>query len=218
MIYRQPLLNRQDIPTEIAAHLRTQILSGELKPGSPLRQADLALKFGTSRIPLREALRQLEAEGLVQFETNKGAIVAPISLDDLEELFEMRVLLEPHILGQAIPKHTPETWKQAEETNTLMKAGTKETPWGDLNWEFHRILYTPSGRRKLLTTIENLRLQSERFSSLIRQSDYKQRAQTEHKEILEACKKRNIEDAQERLRKHIVHSGSELVRVLKTLT
>ncbi len=83
--------------------LRAAISSGELAPGLQLRQDELAARFGTSRIPVREALRQLEAEGFVTFLPNRGAVVSDLSIDEVIELLEIRIALECHALRLAIP-------------------------------------------------------------------------------------------------------------------
>src|SRR5215212_5810747 len=91
-------------PETIAAALRADILSGETKPGTLLRQEDLAARFAMSRIPVRDALRLLEAEGLVTIATNRGAQVTQLSRDEVAEIYHLRVLLEGDCLGLAIPR------------------------------------------------------------------------------------------------------------------
>ncbi len=208
-------IERQDIPTSIAAEIRSKVFDGTIAPGTALRQEELAEQFSTSRIPVREALRQLEAEGIVRFEINKGATVVPLSLSEVEELFEMRALLEPHILSQALPKHTEIVWKQAQEANSRMASMLDQTPWGDSNWEFHRILYAPANKKKLLATIEMIRVQSERFAYFGKVTDYKKDAVQEHSDIIAACRGGDVSAATSALRQHIVEAGDELVKCLK---
>src|SRR6266568_8237789 len=90
-------------PDAVREALRRAISAGELAPGIQLRQDELAEKFGTSRIPVREALRHLEAEGFVTFLPNRGAVVSDLSIDEVVELLEIRIALECHALRLAIP-------------------------------------------------------------------------------------------------------------------
>ena len=91
-------------PETIAAALRADILSGATKPGTLLRQEDLAARFAMSRIPVRDALRLLEAEGLVTIATNRGAQVSRLSRSEVAEIYHLRSLLECNCLGLAIPR------------------------------------------------------------------------------------------------------------------
>jgi len=85
--------------------LRLAISLGEFAPGFQLRQDELAARFGTSRIPVREALKQLEAQGFVTFLPDRGAIVSDLSIDEVVELLEIRIALECHALRLSIPGH-----------------------------------------------------------------------------------------------------------------
>ncbi|MGH7460513.1 MAG: GntR family transcriptional regulator, partial [Longimicrobiales bacterium] len=97
-----------------AEALREKILHGDYAEGAPLRQDALAAELGVSRIPVREALRQLEVEGLVTFSPHVGAIVSTLSLDEISELFELRAVLETELLKRALPKLTPEILDRAD--------------------------------------------------------------------------------------------------------
>lgn len=105
--------------------IRTQILKGELKTGQPLRQDALAKEFNVSRIPVREALVQLEAQGLVSFEPHKGATVTELSPDKIDELFELRAVVECHILERAIQNMTDEDLERAREVRERFEAVVK---------------------------------------------------------------------------------------------
>src|SRR4029077_2026095 len=128
-----------------ARALRDMILSGEIAEGEQLRQDALAAAHGVSRIPLREALRQLEAEGLVSFFPHRGAVVSTLSLAEIEELFEIRALIEADVLRRAIPHLTADDLDRAEEiVDTARVAFQRESDvgrWGELNWKFHSTLY-----------------------------------------------------------------------------
>src|SRR5579859_2538741 len=97
---------RQSLTSAVADKLRDQIIRGEIPEGAQLRQDAIATQFQVSRIPVREALRQLDAEGLIAIVPNRGAIVPALSPDDVEELFAIRALLEPEILKHSTPRLT----------------------------------------------------------------------------------------------------------------
>jgi len=107
--------------------LREKILSGEIKAGQPLRQAALAEELNVSRIPVREALLQLEAEGLVAFEPHKGATATELNVEQVDELFELRAMLEADLLAASIPHITDESLDEATDLlSRLDKALGKE--------------------------------------------------------------------------------------------
>src|SRR5918997_1165848 len=100
-------LQHRTISAAVAEELRRRIVDGEFSAGFQLRQDALASEFGVSRIPVREALMQLEAEGLVKIHPHRGAIVSELSTEEVHELFELRALLEPRLL-KASAKHLTE--------------------------------------------------------------------------------------------------------------
>src|SRR6266566_6571488 len=105
---------RQSLTSAVADKLRDQIIRGEIPEGAQLRQDAIATQFQVSRIPVREALRQLDAEGLIAIVPNRGAIVPTLSPDDIEELFSIRALLEPEVLKLSIPHLTQEDFAEAQ--------------------------------------------------------------------------------------------------------
>src|ERR1700726_1444937 len=105
---------RQSLPSAVADKLREQIIRGEIPEGAQLRQDAIATQYQVSRIPVREALRQLDAEGLITIVPNRGAVVPELSPDDIEELFSIRALLEPEVLKLSIPRLTQADFAEAE--------------------------------------------------------------------------------------------------------
>src|SRR5882724_3063640 len=132
-----------------ADSLRERILSGEFKEGDPLVQEAIAEEYEVSRMPVREALRLLEASGLVAMKTHKGAIVTSIPTEQIGELFELRALLECEILGQSIPRMTDDHLVNSQSILTQLEDAYHRRDvhsWGGLNWEFHRSLYVSAQR------------------------------------------------------------------------
>jgi DNA-binding GntR family transcriptional regulator len=151
---------RQSLTSAVADKLRDQIIRGEIAEGSQLRQDAIASRYQVSRIPVREALRQLEAEGLIVIVPNRGAIVPVLAPEDVEELFTIRALLEPELLKLSIPKLTQADFSQAESIlrkfETELRSEGHVATWGRLNWQFHSILYSRADRPRFLSIIRNV--------------------------------------------------------------
>jgi DNA-binding GntR family transcriptional regulator len=159
-------VGRESLSDQIVKELRRQIITGQLPDGAPLRQERLAAELGVSRVPLREAIRQLEAEGLVTSELHKGTVVSSLSLDEIEELFEIRVRMETWLFEAAIPRMTDADFKLAEQiTEEALRSGNVEN-WGELNWRFHEALYKPSGKRIALRLLRTVHDNANRYINL----------------------------------------------------
>ena len=113
-ITSESAIPRQSLTSAVADKLRDQIIRGEIAEGTQLRQDAIATQYRISRIPVREALRQLDAEGLITIVPNRGAVVPALSPDDIEELFSIRALIEPEILKRSIPHLTEGDFSEAE--------------------------------------------------------------------------------------------------------
>src|SRR5215813_9116395 len=141
---------RQSLTSAVAEKLRDQIIRGEIPEGAQLRQDVIAAKYQVSRIPVREALRQLDAEGLITIVPNRGAIIPQLSPDDIEELFAIRALLEPEVLMLSIPHLTAEDFTEAEAVLHKYVGELEQeshiATWGQLNSQFHSILYSRADR------------------------------------------------------------------------
>src|SRR5438094_3943238 len=150
---------RQSLTSAVADKLREQIIRGLIPEGAQLRQDHIAAQFQVSRIPVREALRQLEAEGLIAIVPNRGAIVPALSPADIEELFTIRALLEPEILKHSIPRLTDSDFAEADVVLRRYEDELQHEDhlfsWGRLNWQFHSILYSRAERPHSMAIIRN---------------------------------------------------------------
>lgn len=214
-IRQQPRLKAGDQVSALVETLRAQIVSGELKPGEPLRQELLADRFATSRMPVREALRVLESEGLVVLVPHKGAAVAPLDPAELEEVYEMRVAAETLALRRAIPELSNAQIDRAERIQDRAEAsGLRD--FGALNKAFHATLYAPCGRPRLLAHIAALGDIADRYLTFTAGSlDYRDRSHGEHRALLAACRRRDEAAAVELLTRHISEAGETLLRYLR---
>ncbi|WP_313518458.1 GntR family transcriptional regulator [Pseudomonas sp.] len=189
----------------IAKHLREAIISGHFAEDEPIRQDDIARLFNVSKIPVREALKRLEAEGLVQFLRNKGAVVTRISEPELAQIFEVRVLLEVQAIRLAVPKMTRAQIERATAICDAFIADDDVSRWAELNWAFHTCLYEAAQRPFLLNLIRSIHDKVERYLRMqMTFPEGKQRADQEHREILRACADRDAERAAELIEQHII--------------
>jgi DNA-binding GntR family transcriptional regulator len=217
------VLARITVVEAVTDALRSRILSAELPEGAQLRQEQLAAELGVSRIPLREAFRRLEAEGLLTIVPHRGAVVSAPSLEEISELFDLRAMLEPDLIRRAIPRMTPAGLIEAEHILANYGAALSRrdvAAWGMLNTQFHRALLAPSGRAKSLALAQGLLDQTDRYTRmqlLVTGGQGQSRAQHEHAALLEACRARDIDLAAGLLEAHVRNAGQSLLGFLETL-
>ena len=201
----------------LAAEIRKLIVRGVFRSGQALRQDELASTYGTSAIPVREALRQLEGEGLVKFVPNRGVEVVDLSAAEVRELCEIRILLETQALRLAIPKLDQHVLAHA--ARVLDESDTDprflET-WSERNWAFHATLYAAADRPQLLAMIERLHVQIERYLyAHVSVLGYRKRGQKEHRALLLACKRKDTKRAVALLTEHIASVATLLEPYLR---
>lgn len=210
---------RTSLTSAVAEKLREKILHGDIQEGEQLRQDAIAREFEVSRIPVREALRQLEAEGLITIVPHRGAVVPLLSCEEIEELFEMRAILEPEVLRASIPNLTDADFSKAEEILRTYDAALRNegdmSAWGRLNWQFHSTLYAGARRPQFMAVIRNINYNGERY---IRMQLYLtralKRAREEHLMLLKLCRRRDVDAACDLLARHIRTAGKSLSRVV----
>ena len=211
---------RKSLTSAVADKIRDQIIRGEIQEGAQLRQDAIANQYHVSRIPVREALRQLVAEGLIEIVHNRGAIMPALSPEDIEELFSIRALLEPEVLKLSIPRLTKEDFEEADKVlEKYVRALQREkhvSAWGRLNWQFHSILYSRANQPRFLAIIRNVNNSGERYTRLqLYLTHGMKRANEEHHQILELCRNGEIGAACELLRQHIRFAGESLKEALE---
>lgn len=200
----------------VAQSLRALILDGTLGIGSQLRQEDLARRFGVSRIPVREALGRLQAEGLVEHFADRGSVVAGRSVDDLLETLDIRIALETRAMRLAMPNLTARDIKAAREIMRRYDEAESPRQWTDLNLEFHLALYRPCARPRLVRMIEDLvRGISIHLRQHISHTVGRRNPQAEHKDLLKACVAGDVELAVRLTEQHIEHTKAALASAAK---
>lgn len=203
------ILGDEQVPAHLARNvieerLRGAILDGRLAPGMALRQQELATLFGVSRMPVREALRQLEAQGLLQVVAHKGAVVAPLIGEDAVETYELREMLESEALRQSIPLLDASDIAQARDYISQLENETRHAEIGRLNRLFHMTLYSKAGNKKLLRLIDNELCQEERFLRFhLSSMGLGKLTQDDHNGLVDAANDKAIDEAIVVLQRHL---------------
>jgi DNA-binding GntR family transcriptional regulator len=211
---------RQSLSAAVIERLRDKILSGELREGEQLRQDAIASEFEISRIPVREALSHLAAEGLITIVANRGAVVSALSPDEIMQMFETRAVLECYMLRCAIPNMKKEDFQMAEDIlghyQQSLEKDSEMKSWGQWNWDFHSALYAPANRPVMLSFLKTLNVNCDRYTRLhlVFTRDL-HRAGQAHRELLDASKTKNPEVAARELWKHITEAGEYLKEFIK---
>ncbi|MCL6416823.1 GntR family transcriptional regulator [Aestuariirhabdus sp. Z084] len=200
--------------------LRDKILSGEIVAGEPLRQDALAKEFNVSRIPVREALLQLEAQGLVFFEPHKGATATELSATEIHELFDLRALIECRVLEAAIDNMTDDDLRVANKVlrafEEAVESGVNIETWSELNYELHAALYQPANMPQAMEIIRSLNTKSDRYIRLqLLLTTGIAKAEREHSELFSLCESRDRAAASALLKKHILEAGQAIYELLE---
>lgn len=195
--------------------LRAAILDGRIPCGIALRQQDLADLFGVSRMPVREALRQLEAQSLLNVIAHKGAVVAPLVQGDSVETYALRILLESEALRLSIPLLTSEDFQQAARYIDELETQHDYTEIGRLNRLFHMALYSKAPNRRLLKLVEDGLNEEERFLRFnLEAMGLGKLSQEDHRAMLRAVEERDIERSVKLLEQHLNRGVEVITRYL----
>lgn len=206
----------QPIARTIALALERRIVEGRHAAAQPLRQAELAAEFGTSHIPVREALASLAEKGLVRIVPNRGAEIVPLSASQCRDLAEMRAALEPLALRHAVP-HLRDV--QLDAAAAALERGRSADGLLDraqANWDFHRALYAAAARPFLLGQLETLWRHADRYLQFAwAKAHYEARSDREHVAILAACRRRDVRLACRLTRAHILDAAASVVALIE---
>ena len=203
------VLGNEQIPANLARavieeKVRNAILDGSLPSGTALRQQELASLFGVSRMPVREALRQLEAQSLVRVETNKGAVVAPLITEDAVDAYALRILLESEALRLSIPLLDVQDLATARQCIEQMEVETDYSHMGTLNRAFHMALYAKARNARLMRLVEQGLNEEERFLRFnLEKMNLGKLAQDDHWLMLRLAEEKSVDEAVEALRLHL---------------
>jgi DNA-binding GntR family transcriptional regulator len=208
------LSGRRTTADHVADAMRRAINSGKLADGAVLNQAELAEHFGVSRVPVREAMRQLQAEGLIESRAHRVALVKSTNLERLLEVFALRALLEGWLVEQAVGRIDADTIAAAREINERLRGETDHSRYLALNAEFHQLLYAQARAEVGLEMLEPLRARSERYTRQWSQGPGLHRpveTVAEHEEILRLVESGDAAGARAAVEAHVLHTRQRVV-------
>ncbi|MEO3826361.1 GntR family transcriptional regulator [Actinomadura sp. B10D3] len=212
---RKPGTTMPTVASAIADAIRGQIRSGELAPGTRLRQNEIAAQFGVSSTPTREAFRLLEAEGLVRITARTGAIVFAPSRADVLETYEIRWALERLAVAQATPKFTPADVREAERFLKEMETAPDYDAYQRAHNSFHLATYQPAAMPQLHSLIAGVR---DRFGAyfhmFVTQHAPDEETFAQHRAILDACSEGDVANAENALRLHFEETRKVILAAL----
>lgn len=209
-------IGRQSLTDQIVGEIRRRIVAGDLPEATPLRQEKLAAELGVSRVPLREAIRQLEAEGLVTTEVHKGTVVSSLSPAEIEELFEIRQQLECWLFELAIPLMNEADFQAAEAVIAEASATGNVDIWGELNWRFHHALLVRSGRNIALRLLKTVHDNANRYVNLqLAVADDVEHELVEHRQLVASARLRDVDGGVALLRDHISRVAGSLTNSIE---
>ena len=203
MTHRPPHPPRETIANRIATALSERIIAGTIRPDTRLRQDHIAEEFGASHVPVREAFRQLEAQGLAISEPRRGFRVTSFDVAELREVAEMRAALESLALRHAAAHLTPDLLAAAGKATSAAESAGNVRDWEEANRAFHRMLLAPCGMPRLMASIDDLHAASARFLFAAWRSDWEARTDHDHRAILSALRQGRTDLACQVLARHV---------------
>lgn len=195
--------------------IRTAIVRGELPGDMPLRQDEISTALSVSHIPVREAFRQLEAQGLVRIYPNRGAVVTKLSCKELSDVMDTRILLEVGALRLALPHITEKDLARARELLELFSKEKDPIKGAELNLKLHFSLYDPCDNQTLLSLIDQMHANVDRYiTPFFGKEEVSAELYTvdEHSQIISACESKDTELATAILRTHLQRTKNLLLK------
>nr|WP_106783365.1 GntR family transcriptional regulator [Lysinibacillus timonensis] len=207
-------IQHETLPQKIARIIRDAIIQGRFKPGERLIQDELAKSLGVSRMPIREAFKQLQAEGYVMLEPHKGAVVKEFSIQEIEEIYFLRSKLEPLAVRESLKSINDMTIQQMEVYQEIMKKTKSIHEYVDINIKFHSLFIKDCKLEKLNSIIQSLWTGFPQQTPHLLPNQIKLSLQ-EHDEMLQAVKQGKMDEACAVLEQHIVRAGKNVLENLK---
>jgi DNA-binding GntR family transcriptional regulator len=199
----------------VAEVLREAITGGHLRANEPLPQDEIAAQLRVSHIPVREALRQLQSEGLVDYQPNHGATVSALTPEEIREIYDIRAILETAAVRQAASCLSEVTLTQAARILDASEAASDGAAWGSHDVDFHQLIYDLDGRPRLHELIAGLLRRVDRYwlthgLMLKHRLDFER----EHRALLRAMRQRDAEGAAQLLAEHLKGACDRLIAEL----
>jgi len=199
---------------EAYTYLRQQIREGRLESGARVKAEDIAAELGLSRMPVREAIRQLDSEGLLTIRPNRGAVVTRLSPDELLELFEMRSALEGLAIRRAVRAFDEEALEELElRLSRLQRAQSDIDQWILKHNDFHDYICARSGGQRLFVEVQRLRTAVEPFLRMGLISASAAASTSVHRQLIEVIRTGDPDAAERVMRAHVLDTAHELLRL-----
>ncbi len=203
--FRDETIQRVSMVDNVTERLRRALLAGDIKPGEPIRVAQLEKSFGVSHIPIREAVRRLEAEGLIVAEPQRAAVAAGVDLEDLGGLYDIRRIIECEVIRRSVARMSEEQVERVREALLALEAVAQDhdsPEFWDLHMDFHWALLEPGATAWVRRVLDQVWLASQRYVRLFVSATFDD-AMRDHRELLGACEAGDDERAEEILRRHL---------------
>jgi DNA-binding GntR family transcriptional regulator len=198
----------------VLERVRTAILAGDLPAGETLRQEDLAERLGVSRMPVREAIKRLHSEGLVEVLPSRRVRVAALSRAEIEDIYDMRAALEPLAVRLAVPRLTKAQLRDAAHALEAAEDEEDADTFGVRNAAFHLALMNPCERPRLLAGIASLLDLSDRYQrAALRDGEHNALVRAEHAALLEAARTGDADEAARLAEAHVRGAGARLLEL-----
>lgn len=208
------LPERRTASDEVADTLREAIITGQFEDGQELNQVELARHFGVSRVPVREALRRLEAEGLVSAVAHMRVVVPALDRGLISDTFEIRALLEGFLLERAAANIGADELAELHEMCDAMDRVKSRDIWLERNADFHHRLLAPANVPTAMAIVERLTHQVERYTRRTGGVLRTEQAGREHREIIEALERNSVKGAIAALKRHILSTRDAVISAL----
>jgi DNA-binding GntR family transcriptional regulator len=202
---RGETIQRVSMVDNVTERLRRALLAGEIKPGARIKVAELEKRFGVSHIPIREAVRRLETEGLIVTLPQRAAVAAGVDLDDLGGLYDLRRIIECEVIRRSVESMTTEQVDVVRAALEALEAVAQDhdsPEFWDLHREFHWALLQPGATAWIERVLDQIWLASQRYIRLF-VSETVDDAMRDHRELLASCEQRDAGRAAELLRLHL---------------
>ncbi|MCX8997952.1 GntR family transcriptional regulator [Rhizobiaceae bacterium BDR2-2] len=213
----EPSFKHQTLSDALLNEIREAILSGKYPAGQQLRQDRLATEYGVSRIPIREALFQLEAEGLVRIVPRRGAVVSELSALEIDDVFELRLLLETRLFRRSAPLLTDDDIEQVKDIEARYRQAIEQdraSLYGELNAELHSALYKRADLPRTGQMVASLLQTSERYTRIhLSSPEALTRAIREHVDLIRLVERKEFDKAEQALEAHIRSVHTDLLKV-----
>lgn len=219
VVHRRPRVHRESLGAQIAAQLREDILLGRLPAGTQISQQQLCEEYGTSRMPVRDAVRQLTHEGLITSTDSGWSTIAALTGEDIEDSYYIEGVVHGRAARRAAAKAAPTDIRRLRDLHERIRAADAEGDLrlvGDLNWRFHRTINLMAGSSRIQAFMRTVSISIPR-DYLLELPDWSSRATREHARILGAMERRDLDKVESLVREHVENAGANLIDYLRRI-